>query len=161
MATSSRHAGIQHHIPMPSFGLWEYVHDRKATAAAYALADKGGSQHCQCSGCRNFIAVRLQVFPPPFLHLLETLGIDYAKDAEVFRNARIAPGRHRYGGWYHFAGSLQSGDFSEVEMVTGFKVWMNHGETLCLKSLKGYPLVQVGFSCDRVPWRLKEAEPQD
>ena len=37
------------------------------------------------------------------------------KDAEAYHNARLAPGRHDYGGWYHFVGQLTvDGDFAAV-----------------------------------------------
>jgi hypothetical protein len=49
---------------------------------------------------------RARAFPAEFLSLLDQLGIDPCKDAEVYRNARLAPGRHDYGGWYHFIGTL-------------------------------------------------------
>jgi hypothetical protein len=91
---------------MAMFGEWEYTCDRASTIEAYARASAGGSDTCRCNTCRNFAAVRASVFPPSFLTVLDSLGIDPRKDGEVYHNARIEPGRHDYAGWFHFIGAL-------------------------------------------------------
>lgn len=89
---------------MASLGEWRYTCDRSATAEVYARASFGYSSQCTCNGCRNFVGARAEVFPPAFLSLLTTLGIDPAKDGEVYHNGRLSPGKHHYGGWFHSSG---------------------------------------------------------
>ena len=107
---------------MLEFGQWRYSADRAATEAAYAREPAGAATTCTCVGCRNFVAVRSQIFPPRFVEFLESLGIDPAKkEAEAYHTARLAPGRHHYGGWYHFIGILEiTGDFAPVDFGDGF-----------------------------------------
>jgi hypothetical protein len=102
---------------------------------------------------------RANFFPTEFIALLDKLGIDPRKDAEVYHNAQLAPGRHCYGGWYHFVGTLdQTGDFPAVEMGDGFSVWMCHASAPRLTSLKGMQVVQVEFHAEGVQWLLDEPE---
>jgi hypothetical protein len=108
---------------MSSFGQWTYTADRDATILAYGRTERGGADTCDCAGCRNFRVARAGSFPAGFLALLDKLGIDPRKDAEVYRNARLAPGRHCYGGWYHFVGTLdQTADCPAVDLGHGFSV---------------------------------------
>ena len=145
---------------MASLGQWNFTCDRAATAAAYALCDSGGSDTCSCIPCRNFVAVREKAYPPEFLTLLDSLGIESGKDGEVFHNAQLAPGRHCYAGWFHFVGTLENtGDFTPIELIEGFKFWLCPRSAPCLKTLKELPLVQLEFQADRVPWVLPGEEP--
>lgn len=146
---------------MPSFGLWQYSVDREATLAAYARVDRGGSDTCSCNGCRNFVVARARVFPVEFVQFLESLGVDPCKDGEVQHNARLALGRHAYGGWFHFVGSLDvTGDFPVVTMGNGFTAWLQRKSAPELVGLKGLALAQVEFHAEHVPWMLNETEPE-
>ena len=111
-------------------------------------------------GCCNFAAARHLVYPPAFLSFLQSLGIDFRKDGEAYHNGRLAPGRHDYGGWFHFVGSLQkTGDFPVVPMSKNFEAWLVGSKGApSLASLKGLPLVEVGFHASAVPWVLNEPE---
>jgi hypothetical protein len=101
------------------------------------------------------------VYPAEFLRFLELLGIDHRKDGEVYHNARLAPGQHDYGGWFHFVGSLDTtGDFPVVTMGDGFTAWLRPKAAPELPSLKGLPLVELEFHATKVPWVLDEAEAQ-
>jgi hypothetical protein len=144
---------------MGTFGMWEFTNDRTATIAAYARIVRGGSDACSCNGCRNFVAARDKVYPSEFIALLCSLGIDSRKDGEVYHNAQLAPGRHDYGGWFHFVGTLQkTGDFPVVPMGPGISAWLRNKTAPALPCLDGMPLVEVEFHADSVPWVLKEAE---
>lgn len=144
---------------MVTFGEWRFTVDREATAAAYARAGLGGSDTCSCSSCRNFAVARERVYPPNFLALLASLGIDSCKDGEVYHNARLSPGRHHYGGWFHFVGSLDAtGDFPAVPLAEGFAVWLCHRHAPALAALRGLSLVQLEFVAENVPWLLQEPE---
>jgi len=145
---------------MASFGEWQYTCDRGATVDAYRRATAGYSRICDCSGCRNFVAVGPTVFPDAFLDFLHALGIDPAKDGEVYQAARQSPGRHIYGGWYHFIGTLDvTGDFEVVQFAPGFSAYLCRAVAPCLETLKGQSLVQVEFHSEVVPWVLAEPEP--
>jgi hypothetical protein len=132
---------------MSSFDARKYRSDRDATILAYARTERGGADKCDCAGCRNFRLVRAEVFPAEFIALLDKLGIDPAKDAEVYHNARLAPGRHDYGGWYHFVGTLdQNGEVPPVDLGSNFTVWMGHDAGAPrLPSLKGCRLCRWIF----------------
>jgi hypothetical protein len=144
---------------MARFGQWAFSTDRDATRLAYGRVERGGVDTCNCADCRNFRVARARAFPAEFLSLLDQLGIDPCKDAEVYRNARLAPGRHDYGGWYHFIGTLdQTGDFPPVDFGDGFSVWMCRASAPRLPSLEGMPVVQVEFHAQAVPWLLDEPQ---
>ena len=146
---------------MAQFGQWKYSADRDATIRAYAQEEKGFTQKCGCAECRNFSLVRGRVFPPAFLTVLSDLGIDPEKEAEVYRNACLAPGRHDYGGWYHFVGTLDEiGDFPPVDFGGGFAAWMCRSSAFRLPSLRAMNVVQLEFHSDAVPWLLDEPEPR-
>jgi hypothetical protein len=141
-------------------GEWQYTCDRIATIDAYQRAVESGSGSCSCAGCRNFVAARAQVFPEPFLALLDSLGIDPAKNGDVYHIARRSPGRHIYGGWYHFIGTLEiAGDYAAVNLERGFMTSLCLASAPSLDTLAGQPLVQVEFHTDDVPWVLSEQEP--
>jgi len=144
---------------MSDFDEWKYRADRDATILAYGRIERGGADTCDCAGCRNFRAARDDCFPPEFIALLAQLGIDPRKDAEVYHNARIAPGCHDYGGWYHFIGTIDDiGESPSVQLGPGFSVWMRPASAPRLRSLEGKQVVQLEFHAEAVPWRLDEIE---
>ena len=141
------------------FGEWEYSPDHDATIVAYRRAKLGGADSCGCNGCRNFGAAREHVFPDAFLALLEQLGIDPRKDAEVYHCVRLGPGRHSYSGWFHFVGTLdKTGDFVHVDFGPDFKAWMCRATAPRLPTLKDKSVVQLEFDAEGVPWLLDEPE---
>jgi hypothetical protein len=102
---------------------------------------------------------RTRAFPDKFLTFLDQFGIDPLKDAEVYHNARLAPGRHDYGGWYHFIGALEeAGDFPFVDLGDGFTAWMRRASAPRLQSLESASVVQIEFHAETVPWLLDEPE---
>lgn len=144
---------------LTTFGRWEFTVDREATVAAYARAEFGGSVSCNCNGCHNFAVARDSVYPPAFLSFLESLGIDFQKEGEVYHNACLSPGRHDYGGWFHFVGVLEkTGDFPSVALSENFEAWLVTKSAPSLESLHGLPLVEVAFHTTAVPWVLDEPE---
>ena len=145
---------------MATFGQWQFECDPEATQIAYSRVVHGGAETCTCIGCRNFIAARSRVFPPAFLAFLATLGVDPLKDAAAYHNARLAPGRHDYGGWYHFVGKLTvDGDFEVVDFGNGFTACLCAATAPRLETLEGLPVVQLEFHSEAVPWMLSEPEP--
>jgi hypothetical protein len=149
-------------LTMADFDEWKYRVDRDATILAYSRTERGGADTCDCAGCRNFRTARPDCFPPEFIALLSQLGIDPRKDAEVYHIARIAPGRHHYGGWYHFIGTLDEiGDSPRVKLGANFSVRMCPARAPRLPSLEGKQVVELEFYAEAVPWRLEEPDPYD
>jgi hypothetical protein len=144
---------------MAVLGEWHFECDPEATKKAYSLVEKGGAASCTCIGCRNFVAARHRIFPKAFLDFLETVGVDPLKDAEAYHNACLAPGRHDYGGWFHFVGRLNiDGDFAAIDFGDGFTAWLSKANAPRLSPLKSYSVVQLDFHSDSVPWMLNETE---
>jgi hypothetical protein len=99
------------------------------------------------------------VFPESFVALLDDLGIDPSKDAEVYHNGRVSPGRHSYGGWYHFVGELVGvANFSALDLNPEFSVWLCAASAPRLPVFDGASVVQVEFLAGAVPWLLREPE---
>lgn len=145
---------------MAVFGRWEYVVDRAATIAAYRQTELGGADSCVCARCRNFRLARDRVFPSGFRSLLDQLGIDLCKEAEIYGLGEVAPGFDDCSGWFHFVGTLEiAGDFPPVDFGAGFSAWMRHAGAPRLSSLINLPAVQLEFRARMVPWLLKEARP--
>jgi hypothetical protein len=143
-----------------TFGAWQFTCDRQATVDAYAREAVGNSAQCTCIGCRNFVAARFDVFPKAFSTLLDSLGIDPTKDGEVYHNGRLSPGKHHYGGWFHFIGTLDViGDFQPIEFGESFSVYFCSKSAPCLPALEDLPLVQVEFTASAIAWCLPEPEP--
>jgi hypothetical protein len=145
---------------MQTYGQWQFRADAAATAAAYTRAPQGDPERCGCSFCRNFIANRDTVLPSEFRSFLMSLGIDPSKAGEVYHEGRLGPGRHCYGGWFHFVGFLDThGDFAPVEYENGFIACMAQRTAPGLAALDGLPLVQVEFRTQSVPWVISDEEP--
>lgn len=138
---------------------WDFVVDRDATRAAYKAAERGGSQECECAGCRNFCDARSVVFSSKFLAFLDELGIDPRKDAEVVHIQRVAPGMHHYSGWFHFVGTLNKSADTVTNFGDGFSVWMCPSFAPRLASLRGKEVVQLEFETPNVPWLIDAEEP--
>lgn len=115
----------------------------------------GDAERCGCAYCWNFTVVRSTVLPPLFLTLLDQLGIDPLKEAEVWEVPGSRPGLHFYSGWYHFVGTLElNPDASRLELAPGFSVNMGAAVAPRLAAFNGLQAVELNFYCDDVPWRL-------
>ena len=144
---------------MLDFAKTRYTVDRDATIAAYARVEAGGVDTCECAYCRNFRLARATIFPQPFLALLERLGIDPSKDGEIYHLYPMTAGRHVYGGWYHFVGTLvETAEEESVNFGDGFTAWLCRASAPRLASLEGVQVVQLEINIERVPWLLEEAE---
>jgi len=144
---------------MATFGEWQFECDPEATILAYSDVEQGGAEGCTCNGCRNFVAARGRVFPKAFLEFLATVGVDPLKDAEAYHVARLAPGCHAYGGWFHFVGQLNvDGDFGVVDFGDGFTACLCSASAPRLGSFEGLSVVQLEFQAEAVPWMLSEPE---
>lgn len=154
-----------------SFGRWQLKADPEATRKAYAAVSKGGPEECSCEPCKNFIAVREGVYPAEVLALFDKLGISFNREVEIYQMARMKSGKHLYGGWFHFVGSIASGADAakpiaenvwkpDLEKVTeDFSLGFSSRIGLLRKSFEGKPIVQVEFTAN-VPWVISSPEPK-
>jgi hypothetical protein len=153
------------------FGRWQVSADREASKQAYAAISKGGPETCTCKPCLNFVAAREHVYPADVLALFETLGISFNRETEIYHMARLSSGKHLYGGWFHFVGSIVSGADAakpigenlwqpSLERVTeDFSLGFSSRIALPEKPFVGKPIVQVEFTAN-VPWVISEPEPE-
>lgn len=151
-------------------GRWEISCDPEATRKAYASVLRGGPEKCGCAGCRNFAAARTRAYPAKVLALFEALGIPPDREVEVCHFGRLAPGKHQYGGWFHFVGSILSGadarrqrtekvwEFELEDISDNFSLGFTSFVVLVREPFKGLPLIQLEFTA-KVPWVLPTTEP--
>lgn len=152
------------------FGRWQLSCDPESTRKAYAAVSMGGPEECGCQPCLNFAAARDQIYVPELVTLLEKLGISRSREVEIYHMARLESGRHLYGGWFHFVGSIVSGadaakqiaektwqpDLEEVGEY--FSLGFSSRLELVREPFAGLSLVQLEFTA-KVPWVLATVEP--
>ncbi len=145
---------------------WDILYDYEATVEAYAQIERGGAEVCGCCHCRNFLQVHETVYPRGFRDFVRSLGIDCAKEAEVYQVARLSPGLHLYHGCFYFVGRIsRTEDNSEASSKPAasdehdFNWFLTGTGALAQEVFKGQPLVEVMFEA-RVPWVLQEEEPE-
>jgi hypothetical protein len=94
-------------------------YDRQATAAIYNTITSGGAEECGCIGCRNFAAQRETIYPASFRDLLQLMGIDPAKDAEVYDVGPFPGGTYVYEGRFYFIGEVIAAGERNVGSLEG------------------------------------------
>jgi hypothetical protein len=102
-------------VLVPSLGDWEYSNDRAATEGAYTQVGPSGAEACNCSTCRNYVAVGQRVLPPAFVAFLHSVGIDPMKEGEAYHlgQSALAIGTITHG---HF--SLHDATMSRDQIAT-------------------------------------------
>src|ERR1700719_332108 len=98
-------------------------YDREATAAVYASGEHGFAEKCGRIFCENVAAQRNLVYPDSFKALLEQLGIDPNKEAEVFEYGPVEDGYHLYGGWFYFVGEMFKAGERNSNVGDKFEFW--------------------------------------
>jgi hypothetical protein len=147
---------------------WLIDHDPDETRRCYAQLPVGTD--CTCNQCRNFDAAVGRTFPTEFISLLDALGADPAKPAELCHWCRELSGLYLTGGWFHFVGAIVAGEdvmqwvdgtgtFHFEELVSGLEFGFSARLVLVPEVFVGRPLVQLEFQT-RVPWVLAEPEPE-
>jgi len=140
-----------------TYRAWIFDSDFDLTRAGYDSITAGGAETCDCAGCRNFLAQRDSVFPAEVLQLFLQLGVDYRRDAEIYHTARLEPGLHLYGGWFHFVGTILQEAIGPATL-DGFTLDFILDNALAAEAFKNQPLVQIEISV-KLPWVLSEPEP--
>jgi hypothetical protein len=130
----------------------------------------GGPEECGCEPCLNFVAARDQIYGPDVRALLEKLGVSRNREVEIHHMARLKSGKHLYGGWFHFVGSIVSG--ADAAEKVAENIWRPNLENTSEDFSLGFssrlelvrepfvrlPLVQLEFTTN-VPWVLATGEP--
>lgn len=152
------------------FARWELICDPESTRKAHAALSIGGPEECGCEPCLNFAAARSEIYGPDVLALLEKLGISPNREVEIYHMARLESGRHLYGGWFHFVGSISSGADAAKQVAENvwqpdlegtseyFSLGFSSRLALVREPFAGLPLVQLEFTA-KVPWVLAATEP--
>jgi hypothetical protein len=152
-------------------GLSTIGSDPEATRRAYAATSMGSPEECGCTPCLNFAAQRLDIYPTAVLDLFEKLGIAYNREAEIYHMARLESGKHFYGGWFHFVGSILSGADGAKQIAENtwqpdlesqsefFSLGFSARADLAREPLKGLSLVQFEFTV-KIPWVIDAEEPK-
>jgi len=107
-----------------TFKGWTVEFDRPATQSLYAKNPIGAAEQCGCLECRNFIAVRNQglVYPVEIVQLFDTLGIDIARECDLYTTGRTSPGRREYGGWFDAVGTIIADVNESTEITADFQL---------------------------------------
>jgi hypothetical protein len=151
-----------------TLGRWLIEHDPDTTRRCYAQLPVGTG--CTCISCRNFEAAAGRTFPPEFVALLDTLGVDPTKPAELCHWGREPSGLYLTGGWFHFVGTILAGEdampwkgnigtFELEQLLPGLEFGLTNQLALVPQVFTGLPVVQLEFQT-RVPWVLNEPEPE-
>ncbi len=135
---------------------WIFDFDVDATRAGYETIPAGGAETCDCAGCRNFLAQRDSVFPAEVLALFSKLGVDYRLDAEIYHTARLEPGLHLYGGWFHFVGAIMKEPLGPATL-DNFTIDFVPGNALAAEVFQNQRLVQIEITA-KLPWVLSDPE---
>lgn len=147
------------------FGELQIECDVEATREAYAKIERGSPEEC---GCNNFAAARQYAYSQEARSILEQLGIDVNKEAEVYHYCKLESGLHNYGGWFHFIGSIEGLNskgqiaentftFDSERVGSRFAMYFTAHTALVPKAFGDQPVIQVEFEAE-VHWVIEGPE---
>lgn len=142
---------------------WLIDHDPDATRRCFAERRAGSG--CTCIECVNFDAAAGKTFPPDFVALTDSLGIDPTKPSEL-AHYRADKTSCITNGWFHFVGQILSGEdvsrlvgnhgtFRFEKLDSGMEFGFSAKLALVPNVFDGLPTVQLEF-VTQVPWVLAE-----
>jgi hypothetical protein len=107
-----------------TFKGWTVEFDLAATQSLYAKNLIGAAEQCGCLECRNFIAARNQglVYPAEIVQLFHTLGIDTARECDLYTTGRTSSGHLEYGGWFDGVGTIIADANESTEITVDFQL---------------------------------------
>ena len=146
---------------------WQVACDPDATRAAFATLPVGTD--CSCDPCRNFTAAAGRTFPPAFLKITTSLGIDPTKPAELCHWTREPSGLYLTGGWFHFVGHIVAGvdamqhpdgtgAIQYQSLAPGIDIGFTRHTRLVPDAFSDLAVCQLEFQT-HVPWVLADARP--
>lgn len=127
-------------LTLGPFRIW---YDADANRKAYSQVAIGGPEQCGCIDCKNFIQRRDNFYPSELKQLLQTLGIDYRKEAEVVTYGEPGQPPVVLEGWYNLIGRVESGDDALYNLTPDFQLDVSNGGLLPQTALKGHDLVKL------------------
>ncbi|MHB9092043.1 MAG: hypothetical protein ACYC7H_11555 [Chloroflexota bacterium] len=126
-------------------GPWTLAYDADLTRQAYEGCI-GAPEQCGCPSCLHFASARQYAYPSEARRLFEMLGINRSCEAEVYESGPTEQGERRYGGWFHFIGTVEGGREATQSYAGGrFVFWFIERSSLLRPSFAGYPVVQLEF----------------
>jgi len=127
---------------------WLIEYDQDLTRQMYREGAIASAETCSCDDCAYYARNRKRAFPKWFLEFLESVGIDYAKEAEVYAIDNSAPGGPKsYHGWFHLIGRVLSDDGGTVPIgENDFQVIVLDKKDLAPEDWLQYPIIQIEFS---------------
>lgn len=136
--------------------------DKAQTVAAYSRIDQPWADKCGCVPCRNFAAQRSTAFPHSFLNLLNQLGIDSSKEAEVYGCYPMPSGKRQYGGWFFFSGILLEPDEQNKtkDGISYFVVGPGKMPSPSPQDAFGPNRLALDFTIE-IPWVLLDEDPDE
>ncbi len=137
---------------------WIFECDVEATREAYKKETIGGSEGCGCIYCQNFVVLRDKVFQGEILELLESLGVDYRKDAETYE-VTLEKNKHLYGLWFHFIGKIIKKGNSVI-LNNNLKIDFFEKTDLRFDVFESKNLIQLEIQDIILPWVLEELPPE-
>ena len=116
-----------------TFKSWKLRADSYQTELAYRTI-ASTTQSCACHWCANFVAAR---YPPEILAVLNDLGVDHTKEADLYQQAINAEQRTiLYRWWFYCIGYIEEGSQAweylgdKPDDVLPLTYWDKHLETL-------------------------------
>jgi hypothetical protein len=131
-------------------------YDRDATAEVYGTINHGDADECGCMFCKNFAVQRDLVYPASFRALLEAVGIDPAKEGEVFQYGSAEDGDYIYDGWFYLVGEMVAAGEKNTNLADShnFEFWFT-SHCPDAPEFRGRPLLAVEFTT-HVNWVLQD-----
>jgi hypothetical protein len=115
----------------------------------------GDAERYGCLYCRNFAAQRSTAYPEKFRLLLDQLGIDAAKEGEVYEAGSDGT-LNVYGGWLYFAGELIEAGGRLTPDASGFQYYFVDAKQLPAPGADfGESVAAVEFYT-KLPWVIAE-----
>jgi len=134
-----------------TLGTWRIWYDQTKNQEIYARIPTGSCEDCKCDGCKWFAENRENFYPKSFLNLLEKLGIDYRKEAELITYGDAAGENEPRGGLFHLLGHIESGDETLQYLDSNFCLDMNDDQSLLQDQFEGLATVKLEWSHPSTP----------
>jgi hypothetical protein len=116
---------------------------------------------CACTPCKNYLSARERFYPSDFLAILQALGVDYRRDIEIYHMARLESGKHLYGGWFYFVGTVKQDPTTPSPMLPSsdpdFRYFFHNRPAWLPGSFKELRLATIEFEAQR-PWVIEAPE---
>lgn len=130
-----------------TIGKWKIQYDRATTLKLYKEIRPSLIWQCNCYSCRNYNFIREKIYPGNFLEILDKLGINYKKEAEIYHIRKTGFKKQLYCGWYHFTGRFikNPGRNSVIYLSDNFQIFFTENKILVHDVFNTHPVIQVEF----------------